>query len=416
MSAARRPGPAPRTPYQAVLAAAGDLPGSPTALDAELLGSALLGSVYAVSAPDRAAAVTRFVDDFAAATAPDPTARLPHAVFAALTGAPAARRRDLPPPAGRHDDRPAGDGPRDDSPRTDGPDGDVGGGGAPWVGQLGRVRLTGTLGYGDIHGDVSGFAATFAYDEPAGGPEHTVAVLVDHQLGRVREAFVIRSAEAFRAGVAPLAEDALSWYAEPAPAGLAALVRRAFAAADTAPERPDDEAAGADRLLIAARLAAIPLTPPPTPAPGTAAGGAPEDGAAGEGPPEGGGVPPWAFPPPADAPAEQAAFLRSPEAAAAGLRDLDPADAAARDYCLGLLWRYQEAVPDDVRRWSPTKVRRFLTTWIPQAAVLDAVDAAMLPRVLTTWATYCARLRSLPAAALYATLTAVDAQPPVSPL
>src|ERR671932_28060 len=60
--------PAPQTPYEAVLHAARDVAKLDCALDAELLGTALLGSVYAVASTDRAAAVRDFVGDFLSAT------------------------------------------------------------------------------------------------------------------------------------------------------------------------------------------------------------------------------------------------------------------------------------------------------------------------------------------------------------
>src|SRR6185295_3744142 len=55
--------PAPQTPYEAVLHAARDVAKLDCALDAEMLGTALLGSVYAVASQDRAAAVRDCVGD-----------------------------------------------------------------------------------------------------------------------------------------------------------------------------------------------------------------------------------------------------------------------------------------------------------------------------------------------------------------
>src|SRR5918997_1032469 len=51
--------PAPQTPYEAVLHAARDVAKLDCALDAEMLGTALLGSVYAVADTDRATDVRR---------------------------------------------------------------------------------------------------------------------------------------------------------------------------------------------------------------------------------------------------------------------------------------------------------------------------------------------------------------------
>ncbi|MBQ1016152.1 hypothetical protein KBX53_35525, partial [Micromonospora sp. M51] len=58
----------PQTPYDAVLHAARDVTKLESALDAEMLGSALLGSVYAIAETDRDAAVREFVTGFLAAT------------------------------------------------------------------------------------------------------------------------------------------------------------------------------------------------------------------------------------------------------------------------------------------------------------------------------------------------------------
>ena len=59
----------PQTPYEAVLHAARDVAKLDCALDAEMLGTALLGSVYAVAGEDRSGAVRAFVTEFLAATA-----------------------------------------------------------------------------------------------------------------------------------------------------------------------------------------------------------------------------------------------------------------------------------------------------------------------------------------------------------
>src|SRR4051812_8514411 len=78
--------PAPQTPYDAVLNAARDVSKLDCALDAEMLGTALLGSVYSVATTDRAAAVRTFVGDFLTATSRRRTASATtiRSVFAAL--------------------------------------------------------------------------------------------------------------------------------------------------------------------------------------------------------------------------------------------------------------------------------------------------------------------------------------------
>ena len=59
----------PQTPFDAVLHAARDVTKLDCALDAEMLGTALLGSVYAIAEEDRASAVRDFVAAFLSATA-----------------------------------------------------------------------------------------------------------------------------------------------------------------------------------------------------------------------------------------------------------------------------------------------------------------------------------------------------------
>src|SRR3954447_8120312 len=95
--------PAPQSPYEAVLHAARDVAKLDCALDAEMLGTALLGSVYAVATTARAEAVRDFVGGFLAATTRRRTAAATtiREVFAALVpdaagGAPGGGGRPTP--------------------------------------------------------------------------------------------------------------------------------------------------------------------------------------------------------------------------------------------------------------------------------------------------------------------------------
>src|SRR5918997_1556747 len=116
----------PQTPYEAVLKAARDVTKLDCALDAEMLGTALLGSVYAIAEEDRAGAVRDFVSAFLAATSRRRTAAANtiREIFATLVpeapGAATVKRGPQAP---------------------------------SWADQLGRVRLTGTYAYGDVWGD-----------------------------------------------------------------------------------------------------------------------------------------------------------------------------------------------------------------------------------------------------------------------
>ena len=185
--------PAPQTPYDAVLHAARDVAKLDCALDAEMLGTALLGSVYSVAATDRATAVRDFVG------------RVPH--------------RHHPPTYRVRDHDPRG---------LRGPGAGRGGRGrgapgpqAPaWTAQLGRVRPTGCYAYGDVYGDQTSYLVTFAYDDTEqGGPEHAVVALVDHNIGITKDVFVGSPAERILGQVREMcADDELTWFREEDPA------------------------------------------------------------------------------------------------------------------------------------------------------------------------------------------------------
>ena len=90
----------PQTPYDAVLHAARDVAKLDYALDAEMLGAALLGSVYAVAETDRDAAVREFVGRFPRRHLPPPHRRGDHHPRR-LRRAGARRRGRRPGPPGR---------------------------------------------------------------------------------------------------------------------------------------------------------------------------------------------------------------------------------------------------------------------------------------------------------------------------
>src|SRR3954462_15641547 len=129
---------APQTPYEAVLHAARDVAKLDCAWDAEVLGTALLGSVYSIATSDRAAAVRDFVGHFLTATTRRRTASATtiREVFAAL----------VPDATGAGQVRPGPQAPT-------------------WTAHLGKVRPTGCYAYGDVYGDQTSYLATFAYDD-----------------------------------------------------------------------------------------------------------------------------------------------------------------------------------------------------------------------------------------------------------
>ncbi|MGC4808039.1 hypothetical protein [Micromonospora sp. DT233] len=351
----------PQTPYDAVLHAARDVTRLDTALDAEMLGAALLGSVYAVAEIDREGAVREFVAGFLAATARRRTAaaKTIRCVFASLVPEAEGAAKVLP------------------------------GAQAPaWTEQLGRVHLTGTWCYGDVYGDQTSYLATFAYDDPAGGPEHALVALIDHNIGIAKDVFVGGPAGRIVDQVREMvAGDELTWFREEDPARMHGEVRRHLAVTDDLGELPAEGSLATDRALAGARLALLP--PPARPA----RDATPLSGD--------------------ERTALVRAFLASPEAARFDLDPSDDAGLASLHFCLSLLLDHAASFPDaDALRWSPTVAELFLLDWVHRRAVLDMDDAAMLPRVLRGWAAYAARRKALPEAAAAQTDTAIEEMVP----
>ncbi|MFD6696058.1 hypothetical protein [Micromonospora aurantiaca (nom. illeg.)] len=337
----------PQTPYDAVLHAARDVTRLDSALDAEMLGAALLGSVYAVAEHDRERAVREFVSGFLAATSRRRSAAATtlRAVFAAL----------VPDAEGAARVRPGAYAPS-------------------WAGQLGRVRVTGAWAYGDVYGDQTSYLATFAYDdEEEGGPEHALVALVDHNIGITKDVFVGGPAGRIVEQAREICtEDEFTWFRTEDPARMHAEVSRHLAVTDDLTELPAQGSLATDRALVGARLAVLPgPTPPAGPA---------------------------VVPPPTDEERTRLvrAFLDSPEATRFGLPEVADGELASLHFCLGLLLDHAASFPDaDPMRWSPMVAELFLLDWVHRRAVLDMDDAAMLPRVLRAWAAYAARQRGL---------------------
>lgn len=340
----------PENPYDAVLAAARDVTKLECALDAEMLGAALLGSVYSVAQTDRTEAVREFVSGFLSATARRRTAAAVtiRTVFARLvpeaTGAADTKIGKLAP---------------------------------AWAARLGRVRLTGSYAYGDVYGDQTSYLATFAYDDDLGGPEHAVVALVDHNIGITKDVFVGGPAERILGQVRQMcANDELTWFREEDPRVLRGEVSRHLAITDGLGELPSEGSLATDRALVGARLAVLPVP---------------------------------AAPPPAlddPIPAERRTvlvreFLGSAEAKRFGLDSAGTTDLASLHFCLSLVLDHSASLLDpDPLRWSPAVAGMFLLDWVHRRAVLDIDDAAMLPGVVRGWAAFAGRQRGLPAAAI----------------
>jgi hypothetical protein len=334
-----------------VLHAARDIGAVPSALDAEMLLSTLLGSVYVGVEPDRGEALASFADAFRIflAESGDPNAPLVGSVLGALTTTPSS----TPDPA------PA------------------------WAGSLGTTTVTGTYAYGDRYGDQTSYVATFAYDDPdLGGPEHAIVVLADHNLGIAKDIFVAAPATRLLATLRDEAvggADEMTWFTEIPPSTLRTAAMAYVSCSDAAAEAPESGSYADNRALAVARLTALPI--------GEAA--APES-------------------PTEDLVAE---FLASPEADLAGLADLSGARRESCAYCLRLIVDFATS-RGDALRWSPAGVETFLGSWVHVRAILDADDAALLPDALRAWVAWAGRRLALPDAALQATLTTVRAARP----
>jgi hypothetical protein len=351
----------PHTPYDAVLQAARDVSRLDCAFDAEMLGTALLGSVYAVAESDRSAAVREFVSGFLAATSRRRTASATtiRRVFARLV--PDAEGADRVKPGAQAPD---------------------------WSDQLGRVHLTGCWAYGDVYGDQTSYLATFAYDEAAGGPEHALVALVDHNIGITKDIFVGGPAERILEQVRQMcAGDEMTWFRTEDPARMHGEVSRHLAITDDLGDLPGEGSLATDRTIAGARLARLPrpVRASVDPEPLT----------------------------PAERTELVRQFLATPEAARFGLDTMDGPELASLHFCLSLLLDHAASFPDaDPLRWSPTVAELFLLDWVHRRAVLDMDDAAMLPRVLRGWAGYAARRRGLPEPAASQTDTAIEEMVP----
>jgi hypothetical protein len=352
--------PAPQTPYEAVLHAARDVAKLDCALDAEMLGTALLGSVYAVADTDRATAVRDFVGRFLSATSRRRTAAATtiREVFASL----------VPDAEGACDVRRGPQAPA-------------------WAAQLGRVRPTGYYAYGDVYGDQTSYLVTFAYDDAAeGGPEHAVVALIDHNIGITKDVFVGGPAERILGQVREMcAGDELTWFREEDPGRLRGEVYRHLEITDGLGDLPAEGSLATDRALVTARLA---LLPPVTTVLRDAE--------------------------PREMTAQEREvllrdFLASPEAARFSLHTTADDELASLHFCLSLVLDHAASLPDsDPLRWSPAVAGLFLLDWVHRRAVLDMDDAAMLPRVVRAWSAYATRKRGLPAAAADQTDTVVE--------
>jgi hypothetical protein len=216
----------------------------------------------------------------------------------------------------------------------------------------------------------------------------------------------------------------MTWLAEVDPATVRAAAAGYLRATDNAPELPEAAGLAENRILVAARLATLPV---PAPAAGpespaeAAETGEPADlgepaevGETGELADGGEPAEALAAPVPEDVAAARAAlvaqFLQSPEARLSGLAGATGSRGEAVAYGLGLIVDFAEARSGDALRWSPRAVEVFLMDWVHGRAVLDAADARSLPDALGAWVLWSGRLIGLPDAAVQTTFDEVGAK------
>ncbi|WP_203660242.1 hypothetical protein [Actinocatenispora rupis] len=351
---ARRARPTRREPrsdfFAPILAACAPIADLDTAYDAELAVSALLGGAYAAADEDRAGAVARFCDDLLAELAGrDDT--LSGALLAGLAAVapPDARERAAELLAGRK--------------------------GPAWAAAAGAVTCTSAWAMSDVYGDQTEYILAFEYaDGTLGGPPHAVCVLVDFNLGIVKDCWASLHPDGILADCRKSAaedEDLLLAEVDAATVGL--RVAELFAATDRLPTLPEAQGLAEERCAVLARLAVLPaFDGTPTPDASDLAGIV-ED------------------------------FLASPEG------ELEDAPRAVVEACARLIVEYSLAEHrNDPLRWSPIAVELFLLDWAPRSAVIDEDCTRWLPTVLIAFVTYAGRRSGLPDHAVRATQDAVS--------
>ncbi|HEY3505513.1 MAG TPA: hypothetical protein VGN37_22350 [Actinocatenispora sp.] len=336
--------------FAPILAACEPIADLDTALDAELAVSALLGGAYAAADEDRAGAVARFCDDLIDELS-DRDDALSGALLAGLAGVapPDARERAAELLADRS--------------------------GPAWAPAVGAVTCTGAWAMSDVYGDQTEYILAFDYaDAKLGGPAHAVCVLVDFNLGIVKDCWASLHPDGILADCRKsAAEDEDLLLAEVDPGTVGVRVAGLFAATDRLETLPEAQGLAEERSVVLARLSALPVSAPA----------------------------------PAATPADLAEivedFLASPEGT------LDGAPREVVDACARLVVEYSLAEHRaDPLRWSPVAVELFLLDWAPRSAVIDEECTRWLPTVLIAFVTYAGHRSGLPERAVQATQDAVS--------
>ncbi|HEX2418789.1 MAG TPA: hypothetical protein VHJ83_11815, partial [Micromonosporaceae bacterium] len=349
--------------YRWMLQAAAPLGKLTTGYDAEVATSVLLGAVYAQCVPSgRRETVADFVDGFVKFLGRRRTGDS----LAVLAGLAAV----APGMAGER------------AARTVGRWTDRGLTGPPWIDQVGKVRCTGGWQVRDAYGDQTHYLATYTYDSPlAGGPEHAVGVLVDHNRRLVTDLLVHYSAEETLADWRRAVETTSGHVTvEPVES---ALIRSGaeppLRRTEELPEPPGGQRYLNNWAFTLARLALLPDSGQPASSP-------------------------------VDTGAVVRDFLESSDARRV-TREMSPSVADAAEvvrHGAQLVATYAaETTVGNPLRWSPTAVTDLLLEWMPAQRDLPPDVVTWLPEVLDAFVMYAADLRELSEPAMLATRMAI---------
>lgn len=258
------------------------------------------------------------------------------------------------------------------------PDTDAGGLDVGWVEQINRVELVDAVAMSDPYGDQLNFIMAFEYPQPGEAPpqgQHTVVVLVDHNLHLVKDMFVAP-------GLEPLAmardisvqEDTVPVPFDPQQA--ADVIRHHLEITDITMGEPFGEFSARTRFLVEGRLKALPdprpmeeIDPNET----------------------------W----PEEARDKLVeSFIRSRDGVAVLTAEAYPdGKAPPRRVVRGIAHALVDFASDygagDPLRWSPTVAELFLLDYAPRKRVWRPNEVEWIPEVLDAWVTFAGRRSKL---------------------
>ncbi len=236
-----------------------------------------------------------------------------------------------------------------------------------WSASLDTLRASGCWMLSDVYGDSATVLCSFDRE----GREHAVSFLVDfnHLGGWVKDILLTDEPERVRTMMREAAANSSATvrFGPVEPSRARRLLEDAFAATDMTWE---PEVSGDFTDLRALALARLRVLPPPTPRSE-----------------------------PAEIEDEErqqivTEFLASPEASQL------PRDDSA-EYCARLVVDYGADYDNgQILRVSPAKTEIFLLGWLPNKAVLEPEDRALMPRLMPAWIRWAGTRQGLPATAI----------------